>query len=253
MEAPARVTADLLASGSDLSDEDVVARVRAGDTPLFELLIRRHSRRLYRVTGSILRDAAEAEDVLQEAYVRAYAHLDQFRGRARFATWLTRIAVNEALRRRQRRRRFTDFGTVADVLESPHRGPERCAFDAELSLLLAAAINEVPARYRTVFVLREVEGRSTADTAACLSIPEKTVRTRLHRARLQLRGRLSRALGAESTPGLSVRIRALRSAPRRSASTSPGREGRRNDGSGVVERSPLALPPRGPRRTFLRA
>ncbi|MEO8602230.1 MAG: RNA polymerase sigma factor [bacterium] len=254
MEAAARVTADLLAFGGDLSDEDVVRCVRAGDTALFELLMRRHSQRLYRVTGAILHDAAEAEDVLQEAYVRAYEHLDQFRGRARFSTWLTRIAVNEALRRRQRKHRFTDFEMVADFLESPHRGPETCAFDAELRLLLEAAINEVPERYRTVFVLREVEGRSTADTAACLSIQEETVRTRLHRARLQLRGQLSQALGAESTPGVRVRIRALHSAHRRSASTSPRREGRWNDGFGVVERSPpLALPSRGPRRTSLRA
>lgn len=195
MQVAALATADLLASGSGLSDEEVVARVRAGDTPLFELLMRRHNQRLYRVARSILRDEAEVEDVLQEAYVSAFTHLDQFLGHARFSTWLTRIAVHEALHRSKRKRRFTDLEDVGDILESPDAGPEKRAFHGELRQILEASIDRVPEGYRTVFMLREVEGLSTADTAACLSIPEETVKTRLHRARQQLRRQLDQALG----------------------------------------------------------
>src|SRR5512140_1554559 len=141
MEGAAPATADLLASGSGLSDEEVVARVRAGDTPLFELLMRRHNRRLYRVARSILRDEAEVEDVLQEAYVRAFTHLDQFEGRAQFSTWLTRIAVHEALHRGKRKHRFTNLEDVVDTLESPEAGPEKRAFHGELRQILEASID----------------------------------------------------------------------------------------------------------------
>lgn len=195
MQVATTATADRPAMGTDLSDEDVVARVRAGDTPLFELLMRRHNQRLYRVARSILRDEAEAEDVLQDAYVRAFTHLDQFQGRARFSTWLTRIAVHEALHRCERKRRFTDLEAVVEVLESPEAGPEKRAYHGELQQILEASIDRVSEGYRTVFVLRDVEGLSTADTAACLSIPEETVKTRLHRARQQLRRQLDQALG----------------------------------------------------------
>ncbi len=195
MQVAALATADLLASGSGLSDEDVVARVRAGDTQLFELLMRRHNQRLYRVARSILRDEAEVEDALQEAYVSAFTHLDQFQGRARFSTWLTRIAVHEALHRRERQRRLTGSEEVVDDLETPEADPEKRAFHGELRQILEASIDRIPAGYRTVFMLREVEGLSTADTAACLSIPEETVKTRLHRARQQLRRQIDQALG----------------------------------------------------------
>jgi RNA polymerase sigma-70 factor (ECF subfamily) len=195
MQVGALTTADLLASGTSLSDEEVVDRVRAGDTPLFELLMRRHNQRLYHAARSILRDEAEVEDVLQEAYVSAFTHLDQFQGRARFSTWLTRIAVHAALHRSNRKRRFTAAEEVVDDLESPEAGPEKRAFHGELRQILEAAIDRVPDGYRTVFMLREVEGLSTAETAACLSIPEETVKTRLHRARQQLRRQLDHALG----------------------------------------------------------
>jgi RNA polymerase sigma-70 factor (ECF subfamily) len=194
MQSAPRVTSDPLASARQLSDEDLVDRIRAGDTSLFELLMRRHNQRLYRVARSILRDDAEVEDVLQEAYVRAFAHLDQFVGRSRFATWLTRIAVHEALHRCRRRRRFAAFDTVADVVESAAPGPEASTFHGELRQVLETSIDHIPEHFRTVFVLREVEGLSTEETAACLSIPQETVKTRLHRARQQLRDQLDRAL-----------------------------------------------------------
>ncbi len=195
MQVAALATADLLASARGLTDEEVVARVRAGDTPLFELLMRRHNQRLYRAARSILHDEAEVEDVLQEAYVSAFTHLDQFQGLARFSTWLTRIAVHEALRRSKHKRRFIGSEEVVDKLESPEAGPEKRAFHGELRQILEASIDRVPEGYRTVFILREVEGLSTAETAACLSIPEETVKTRLHRARRQLRRQVDHALG----------------------------------------------------------
>lgn len=192
---PTVATADLLKVGADLTDEEVVARVRAGDTPLFELLMRRHNQRLYRLARAILRDEAEVEGVLQEAYVRAFAHLDQFRGEARFSTWLARIAVHEALHRRKRQRHFVDLEGVVDELASPDIGPEDRAFHGELRRILETSIDRVPEPYRTVFVLRDIEGLSTAETAECLSIAEDTVKTRLHRARRQLRHHLDHALG----------------------------------------------------------
>jgi len=182
-------------AGTDLSDEEVVDRVRSGDTDLFEILMRRHNQRLYRAVRSILRDEAETEDVLQDAYVRAFMHLDQFLGRARFSTWLTRIAVHEALHRQSRRRRFTGIEDVVDSLESPAPGPADRAANGELRELLEASIDRLPEDFRTVFVLRDVEGLSTAETAESLAIPEETVKTRLHRARRQLRSHLEQGLG----------------------------------------------------------
>jgi RNA polymerase sigma-70 factor, ECF subfamily len=173
-----------------LSDEDVVARVRAGERSLFEIIMRRYNQRIYRVVRAITGSDGEAEDVMQDAYVRAYAHLDQFAGRASFATWLTRIAVHEALARRRRGERFVDLDDVMPTLAFPGHGPEQRATDRELGAALQEAIDELPPSFRTVFVLREAEGLSTAETAASLDIPPETVKTRLHRARSLLRHRL---------------------------------------------------------------
>ncbi len=180
------------ARGSELSDEEVVARVRRGETALFEIVMRRYNQRLYRAARAILRDDAEAEDVMQDAYVRAFTHLDQFAGRAAFGTWLTRIAVHEALARARRRGLFQPLGeesadgddmitfrSAADV--------ERQAADRELGRMLEAAIEALPDPFRAVFVLREIEEMSTAETAAALDLREETVKTRLHRARALLR------------------------------------------------------------------
>ncbi|HZP40338.1 MAG TPA: RNA polymerase sigma factor [Candidatus Binatia bacterium] len=183
--------------GWELSDEDVVARVRAGETALFEVLMRRYNRRLYRAARAIV-GADETEDVMQEAYVRAWAHLDQFAARARFSTWLTRIAVHEALARARRAGRFVDAddGAIEETMApSPSSGPEHRTASRELAGLLEAAIERLPAPYRAVFVLRAVEEMSTSETAACLDIPEETVKTRLHRARRGLRDALARQLG----------------------------------------------------------
>ena len=188
----------LLQECHHLSDEDVVARVRAGERSLFEIIMRRYNQRIYRAVRAITGNDGEAEDVMQDAYVRAYAHLDQFAGRASFATWLTRIAVHEALARRRQGKRFVDLDDAIPTLAFPGRGPEQRATDRELGAALQEAIDELPPGFRAVFVLREAEGLSTAETADSLGIPPETVKTRLHRARSLLRHRLWARAGRSS-------------------------------------------------------
>jgi RNA polymerase sigma-70 factor (ECF subfamily) len=171
------------------ADEELVVRIRAGELDSFEILMRRHNARLYRTARAILRDDSEAEDVLQDAYVRAYEHLHEFAGRARFSTWLTRIAVHEALARLRRRKRFDSLDSQPEEFEMPARSgssPEQQASDLEMGPVLERAIDALPVEFRSVFVLRAVEELTGAETAECLGIPEETVKTRLHRARGRL-------------------------------------------------------------------
>lgn len=184
-----------------MPDEGVVVRVLAGDTDAFEILMRRYNQRMFRAARSVLRDDAEAEDVVQDAWVRAYTHLRQFSGRASFATWLTRIAIHEAIARGRRRARHTTLGEHASALASPTRPPDDELDAREMVAALEAATDALPARYRMVFVLRDLEGLSIAETAGCLEVPEATVKTRLHRARGLLRTRLDATLDV-STHGV---------------------------------------------------
>jgi RNA polymerase sigma-70 factor, ECF subfamily len=194
------------------SDEEIVARVRAGETPLFELLIRRYNQRLYRVARSILRDEQEAEDVMQHAYVNAFAKLHQFEGRARFSTWLTRIAVHEAFARARRRARWKGLDDMSETLSpegSPRDerpDPEQQAQAAELRRLLEAAIDALPGIYRTAFVLREAEGLDTLEVAECLDISQVAVRARVHRARVLLRRGLFERTGATNASAFSFHL-----------------------------------------------
>ena len=187
---------------SELRDEEVVARVLAGETALFEILMRRYNQRVYRVSRAILRDDAEAEDVMQDAYVRAYEHLGQFAGRAAFSTWLTRIAIHEALARKRRRGRMEELdalpanGDSMSILKSSAPTPEAGTAQAEARQLLEEAIEHLPENYRTVVVLREVEEMSVAETAQSLGVSDAVVKTRLHRAHAMLRKELyTRAKG----------------------------------------------------------
>ena len=190
--------ASLVGSSVALSDEEVVARVLAGETALFEVLMRRHNEQVYRAARAILRDDREAEDVMQQAYVNAYTHLAQFDRRARFSTWLTRIAVHEALARARRRGRYTSLddsslGAFMPVTSSPD--PERRAISGELGRLIESAIDNLGDGYREVFVLRQVQGLSTADTAEALGVSEDVVKTRFSRARHALQQQLSDRIG----------------------------------------------------------
>jgi RNA polymerase sigma-70 factor (ECF subfamily) len=178
------------------SDEKIVTRVLAGDTASFELLMRRYNQRLYRITWTMLGDAAESEDVTQDAWVRAFEHLGQFAGRARFSTWLTRIAVHEATARLRRRGRHVDIEETMENHPSNVPGPEHRAASHELGGVIEKAVEALPVVYRSVFMLRDVEGLSTAETAACLEINEETAKTRLHRARSLLRNHITARVGA---------------------------------------------------------
>ena len=185
-----------------LSDEAVIARVRAGETRLYELLMRRHNQRLFRVIRSVIAADADAEDVLQEAWVRAFEHLDQFGGRAAFSTWVTKIALYEAYARIRKGKRFTALeNDDGEVMAEAQRGmtnaddPEKLAMRGELGRALQAAVDRLPEAYRSVFVLREVEHLSTVETAQCLDLSEEAVKTRLHRSRALLRRDLEAHLG----------------------------------------------------------
>ncbi len=198
------VSANVLEQWSALSDEQVVVEVLRGHTALFEVLMRRHNERIYRAARAIVRDEREAEDVMQQAYVNAYAHLRQFDGRAKFSTWLTRIAVHEALRRVRRRPTLASLDThESSTLEFPMPAaaspdPERQAFARELRALLESAIDALPDGSREVFMLRQVEGMSTGDVAETLDVTEDVVKTRLSRARAALRRDLLRRAGIAS-------------------------------------------------------
>jgi RNA polymerase sigma-70 factor (ECF subfamily) len=192
-------------SQEPLSDEEVVARVLAGETAMFEIVMRRYNQRLYRVARAILRNDGEAEDVMQDAYVRAYEHLDQFAGRAKFSTWLTRIAVHEALARQRRGNRYQELEPMAeregdpmDRFASLGPDPEQQASNSEIRSLLEEAVEKLPDAYRTVFMLRDVEDMSTTDAADALEITEENVKVRLHRARALLRKNLYARAGMQS-------------------------------------------------------
>ena len=185
------------------SDEEIARRVLAGDLPSFEIIMRRYNQRIYRVVRGILGDDDESEDVLQETYLRAYQFLDQFAGKSRFSTWLTKIGVHEALARRHRRSRtqLVDFDSPENLHVMPLNrtpGPEQAAIASELRTLLTQAVDSLPDELRDVFCLRMVEGLDTSESADCLELTEANVKVRLHRAKALLRARLDAQIGAET-------------------------------------------------------
>lgn len=194
-----------------LSDADAVRRVLAGETELFEVLVRRHDAGLYRAVRAILRNEADAEDALQAAWLQAYRHLGELDDTARLRTWLLRIATNEALGRLRRAR-------LAPIAEAPPEedatmdfrpdDPEERAAAREAVQLVERAVDRLPLPYRVVFVLREVEQLSTAEAAAALGLGEEAVKVRLHRARAMLRRSLTAAVeraAPEAFPFLAPR------------------------------------------------
>jgi RNA polymerase sigma-70 factor (ECF subfamily) len=187
---------------ADIDDATLAGRVLAGENAAFELLMRRYNRRLYRVARSMLRNDAEAEDALQDAYLAAYQSLANFRGEASLATWLSRVVVNQCLgrmRRQARRDNILPMVSLGGPDEQEHAAmpseeshtPDRALLRAELRAVLERKLDELPETFRTVFVLRCVEELSVEETARCLDIPEATVRTRHFRARSMLRESLA--------------------------------------------------------------
>ena len=189
---------------SAVDDAELVGRIARHDQAAFEVLMRRHNGKLFRVARAILKDDAEAEDALQDAYLDAYRHIDAFRCGARLTTWLTRIVINQALMRLRKHRRdrivvpFADGRASvtdqaeADVADERTESPPGAMLRAEIRRALERRIDELPIAFRTVFVMREVEDMTVEETAECLSIPAATVRTRLFRARALLREALAR-------------------------------------------------------------
>jgi RNA polymerase sigma-70 factor, ECF subfamily len=195
-----------LSSDPSIDDAELARRIADHDEAAFEVVMRRNNGALYRVARAILKNDADAEDVLQEAYLSAYRHMADFRADAKLSTWLTRIVVNQALAKRRSELRsqvvvpFSQLDPDDRVSREPvdlddsADSPEHSTARAEIRSLLERKIEDLPVAFRTVFMLREVDELSGAETAECLSITEATVRSRLFRARGLLRESLSREL-----------------------------------------------------------
>lgn len=170
----------------ELTDAQLIERIRAGARDEFEVLVRRHNQRLYRAARAIMKSDDEAEDIVQQAWLEVYRHLEQFRGDAAFTTWATRIAVNAAISHARKR------PVIAEVKEMvTNEKPDADVERAELGKLLEECLDRLPQGNREVMVLRDVLELDTAETAACLGLTEEAVRVRLHRARAAVAAELS--------------------------------------------------------------
>jgi RNA polymerase sigma-70 factor (ECF subfamily) len=191
---------------SGLVDAELVRAVQEGSASAMRLLVRRYNQRLYRVARAIVRDDTDAEDVLQEAYLSAFASLGTFRGDASLSTWLTRIVANKAISRLQREEMAVPLDELekidwiqAEIVGMPHLDPEAAAARSQIRELLERAIDNLPTAFRIVFVMRMVEQLSVRETASSLGISEQTVKTRLHRAKKLMREQLQIELGSALT------------------------------------------------------
>jgi RNA polymerase sigma-70 factor, ECF subfamily len=203
------MTVETFGSVAALPDTDIVRRVRAGEGALFEILMRRHNQRVYRAVRAIVRDEADVEDVMQQAYINVFTHLHQFEERSQFSTWLIRIALNEAFGRRKMQMSESvprvhsdagdDRGESMDTVTTPEADPERQAYAQELRRVLEAAVDTLPESYRTVFMLRDIEGLSTSETGEGLGLGDEAVKTRLHRARAMIRRAITVRMGVVTT------------------------------------------------------
>jgi RNA polymerase sigma-70 factor (ECF subfamily) len=181
---------------------ELVASARKGDTASFSVLLRRYEGKIFRLAMNITQNREDAEDVLQEAFLKAYEHLDQFQGNSRFYTWIVRIAVNQALMKLRKRRSDravsldeqidTGEDTVVREIAAWDPDPEQQYSQEELHRILTSAVDDLAPIYRTVFTLRDVDGLSTEETAEVLDLTVPAVKSRLLRARLQLRDKLTR-------------------------------------------------------------
>jgi RNA polymerase sigma-70 factor (ECF subfamily) len=193
-------------------DVALVDRVRAGDVSAYDTLVRKYERQIFRIAQHITQNREDAEDVMQDAFLKAYEKLDQFQGNSKFYTWLVRIAVNESLMRLRKRRTGkmvsidedleTEEGTVPRDLADWAPDPEQNYNQSELAEILRKTIQGLPQGFRVVFALRDVEGLSTEETAETLGLSVPAVKSRLLRARLQLRERLSRYFKRKSGPAI---------------------------------------------------
>ncbi|MEK1854033.1 MAG: RNA polymerase sigma factor [Phyllobacterium sp.] len=183
-------------------DFDLVRRALTRDASAFRTIMQAHNRRLFRIARGVVRNDSEAEDIVQEAYLSAFAHLDTFRGDSTLATWLSRIVINEALGRLRKQRRASvvaaTFVQDAKIIQFPlstNDDPERAMAQRQMLQLIERATDNLPDLYRTVFIARVIEGMSIEETADLLAIRPETVKTRLHRARHLLRKQLDEQIG----------------------------------------------------------
>ena len=187
-------------------EDDLLARARRGEETALRSIVQQNNRRLFRLARSIVRDEHDAEDVVQESYVRAFTHLSEFRGESSLSTWLTRITLNEAYGRLRRRRATVNHDTIetagvkeAQIIPFPlwssQPDPERSMAQQQINKILERAIDALPEPFRLVLVARLIEDMSIEETAELLGVRPQTVKTRLHRARALLRGDLERQVG----------------------------------------------------------
>jgi RNA polymerase sigma-70 factor, ECF subfamily len=192
-----------MATPHGATEAELVALLRAGHASAFVAIMRHNNQRLYRLARGVLRDEAEAEEAVQESYLRAFTHLDGFKGESTLATWLARIVLNEALGRLRRRRPTVAIDDVAETLAAGAPGPlsreepspEQAIARQEIRRSIEKAVDDLPASFRAVFIMRAIEQMSIEETATCLGIPGETVKTRFHRANKLLRQALSARLG----------------------------------------------------------
>lgn len=184
---------------SKAEDDLIIERVLSGEKNLYELIMRKYNQRLYRIARTYLTDEDDVQDSMQEAYIKAYEQLPKFEKRSQFSTWLIRILINEALARIKRRNRYIYpmnnnidyFDNNPDYFENKDQGPENNTVNNELKKILEKAVDNLPDKYRTVFVMREIEGMSVSETSSCLGLTESNVKVRLNRAKDTLRKNLS--------------------------------------------------------------
>ena len=173
------------------SDEEIVARILLGEKNLYEILIRKFNLRLFRICISIVNDDMEAEDVMQTTYLNAYLRLNDFQGKSKFGTWLTKIAINESLLHRKQKLRLDQLMAVHTTNEFHNETPLKGLMNQELKVVLEKAIFNLPEKYRLVFVMREIQEMSTLETMEVLGLAESNVKVRLSRAKEMLRTELS--------------------------------------------------------------
>ncbi|MEH6951851.1 RNA polymerase sigma factor [Nitrobacter sp. NHB1] len=194
------------AAGPCDDDDELIRRARVRDESAIRAIMQANNRKLYRIARGILRNDSEAEDVVQETYVRAFTHLDSFRGDSRLATWLARIAMNEALGRLRRQRPSVDWTTLEESGASNARiirfpvsafvdDPEKTMAQREIQHIVEHAVDELPEAFRIVFITRVIEGMNVEETAEILDLKPETVKTRLHRARTMLRANVEKKIG----------------------------------------------------------
>lgn len=186
-----------------ISDNEIISRILQGEKDLYALLVKKYNQRLYRVGMSIINDDAEVEDVMQVAYIKAYENIKKFEFRSNFSTWITRILINESLLRlRKRKQSFNSIDTMNtdesyQIGSKDEKTPLAKMLDTELKIVLENSIRSLPEKYRTVFIMREIEDMNIAETKECLGISEVNVKVRLNRAKAILKNSLSSYLKHE--------------------------------------------------------